>query len=424
MLRLKYVQLPDGRIRDIVIEDGKIVRIEQCSRREKKEGPHRVFPGLIDPHVHDRTPGAEHKETVEHMTDAAIHGGVTTVFTMPNTNPTITTIEELEKKEQLIINSPINHFQWFGVTPTNLHLFPRVVRYRIVPGFKSCTTHTTGTDQNFIITETEDIRRAYQTVAGLNAIMASHTESDECIKQNLKNLGREPQISDHCLIRSTEAEVRDIMRVLAIQEEIGCLLYICHVSTPEGLELTYAAKKRGARVYTEVCPHHWKLPDFLLNGEDGGFYKVNPPLRSWKKIQRMAELLCIPGYVDCVASDHAPHTFEEKRRQEYDKVPSGVPGVQTIFPLVFSLVLQGKMTMEHFINLTSRNAAKIFRLGKKGVIEEGADADLIVVDPDAQHIILNEDMKSKCGWTPYHGMVVQGKVMMTIARGKLVYQAN
>lgn len=376
-----------------------------------------IVPGIIDPHVHFRTPGGEHKETWKTGAKAAVLGGVTTVFDMPNTDPPLTTEKRIDEKICLIEKqkADINYRLWFGATPDNHDEMRRALMRKKVCGVKAYMGSSTG---NLLVADDSSLRKIFALCAGMDAIVGLHAEDEKLIKANRVYLKRDPFVCDHGKIRNIEAEVSAVRRALRLQRETGCRLYFCHLSAPESVEMVKNEKDRGAKVYVEACPHHFRLSDDQLFGRNGSFFKVNPPLRAIAQSKRLRELILRDGYIDCIGSDHAPHTIEEKRITQYDKIPSGLPGVQTIFPLLFDLVAKGKMKLDHFISLTSGNAASIFRLGTKGAIAPGFDADFILAAPNRKIVLNHNDMASKCGWTPYHYWSMIGRPEWVVVGGK------
>ncbi|MDP3244214.1 MAG: dihydroorotase family protein [bacterium] len=376
-----------------------------------------VLPAGVDPHVHFRCPGGEHKEDWRTGADAALAGGMTTVFDMPNTDPPLTTLKALEEKLAMVGQPKIDFRFWFGATVNNLKDIQTVAEHPAIIGVKVYMGSSTG---DLLVTDERALRLIFQTCADLDLIVGMHAEDENIIWDCRKKLGQEePKIFAHGMLRPPKAELVAVERALRLQKQTGCRLYFCHISTPEALKVIWDAKQKGAAVYAEVCPHHLFLDEGELVRANGGCFKVNPPLRAPDQVKRMLRLVCQDGFVDTFGSDHAPHTLEEKTADDYDSVPSGIPGVQTSFGLLFSLVMSGQMSKERFCALTSGNAAKIFRLTEKGAIQSGLNADLVIVDPQPSWLIQNSSMRSKCGWTPFHGHTVRGKIIAVFTKGKL-----
>ena len=419
MLKIRNIQLADGNRVDITIEGSKISRVKKATGLKKGvDGTGLIaIPGVIDPHVHFRIPGASHKEDWESGSAAALKGGVTTVFDMPNTSPPLTTIKRLRGKRRLVgISHQINPRFWFAGTISNLNEIAVLKREPDVIGVK---VYMSSPVRDLLITENNDLRKIFAICAANNLMVGVHAEDEILIRAKRSALGRDPQLTDHPLIHDTEVEVSAVQRALPLAEETGCQLYFCHISTPESVEIILEAKKKGLPVFIEITPHHITLSQENLQGAEGSYFKMNPSLRRVEQVSRLREYVC-DGSVDTVGSDHAPHTHQEKKRPTYDDIPSGVPGVETLLPILFNLVSRGEMTIERLIDLTSRKAAEIFKLEGRGKIEEGCFADLVLIDPNQEMIFTNSTIKTKCGWTPYQGITVKGVPKMTIVSGKII----
>lgn len=413
---LEHVLLSDGRAANLIIEGEKIHSIEFLRKDYSRKGRLLALPGLIDPHVHFRVPGGEHKEDWKTGSLAALHGGVTTVFDMPNTDPALIDFEGIDQKVKLIGKPLIDFRLFFGATDSNWWQYPYLADDSRVAGVKVYMGSSTG---DLLVSGEKSLRDIFRACARHSIVAAVHAEDEQMIRWHRKKIGRELTLTDHCEIRSTEVELSAVRTALKLQEETRCKVYFCHISTPEALELIKSAKERRAEVFAEVCPHHLYFSKQLLLGEEAAFYKMNPPLRTKEQVMKLRKYLCMSGYVDTVASDHAPHTVEEKQSEKFDNIPSGVPGVQTLFHLIYDFVHRREMSLDHFINLTSRNASRIFNLHAKGRIAPGADADIVLIDPHEEVLMQNEDMKSKCGFTPYDGMVTRGAPKIVVARGEI-----
>ena len=422
-MKIKNGKLVDGRIVDIAIESSKIKNIGELSLpvvgdEEIDATGLIVIPGVIDPHVHFRMPGGSHKEDWGHGSEAALRGGVTTVFDMPNTQPPLTTRERLEEKRKIINNSNprVQALFWFGATPGNLDEIKAVKREPDVIGYK---VFLSSASLDLLVIEDDDLRQIFKIAASSEKIVAIHPEDEGRIRRNRSICSYEPKISEHSVIRDVSVEVLAVRRVLRLAKETGCSVYFCHLSTSEAMELALEAKYAGRPVFIEVTPHHLTFDDEKLRGAKGGYFKMNPPLRDREEVDCLVEYVC-RGYIDTIGSDHAPHTRQEKENTKYDEVPSGVPGVETLLPIMLNFVATGKLSMERLVSLTSTNAANIFGLASKGKIEPGYNADLVLIDPNHEWTIRNEGMATKCGWTPYDGMKVKGFPKVVIMGGKVV----
>jgi dihydroorotase len=384
-----------------------------------------AMPGIIDPHIHERD-DQPHKETRECVERGAILGGVTTVAHMPNQATPTTSAEVVANRSSKYAKSPISNYWWIGATNSNFGEITQTARHfkRECKMVKIYMGSSTG---NLLVTDEGITREHFQNNGQNRMLTGVHAEDEALMQLNLQKLGRTPKVSDHCAIRSTEVEVSAVRTALRLQAEIGNPLYFCHISTPESLELIQDAKQAGRTVYAEVCPHHLYLVEALLATVFGGAYKMNPPLRSLQQIHRMVEYVCRPGWVDTIGSDHAPHAYPEEKlvpdedENQYKKTASGVPGVQTILPTIFNLAAKEQMTVRHFVDLTSANAARIFGLKNKGRLEPGADADITVINDHEVKVLRDEDMATLYRWTPFHGMLACGFPSQVISQGQLVY---
>lgn len=399
----------------LIVRDGRFViepEMGDTIVRHEMKGCH-VFPGAIDTHVHFRDFAWAHKETWETGCRAALRGGVTTVFDMPNNQVPITTAELFDEKLRSIGERPISYRLYLGATgtPVNTAQIGIVARKRELAGVKIYNGSSTG---SLLVSDPRDVRAHLLACAEEGVLPCIHAENEALITKRMR-LFKDPRVCDHCFIRDTEVEVTAVREMLTLADQVGIGIYFCHVSTPEALELILEARERGQIAHIEVCPHHLYLADDVVTGERGGFFKMNPPLRSRTQVERMRELVCTLDVVDCIGSDHAPHTIEEKRMGTY-ATPSGVPGVQTLVPLLFNFVREGRMSASHYTQITSANAAMIFGLSRKGSLSPGNDADCYFLNPSRPTPITNEEQLTKCGWTPFVGIDACAPVM-TVAKG-------
>jgi len=379
-----------------------------------------VLPGVIDPHVHFRTPGHEYKETWETASAAAVAGGVTTVLDMPNNNPPIISVEALEDKRRLIDGKTrVNYGLYMGATPTNLE---EVQRAQNVPGVKIYMGASTG---DLLVDEHSVLDTIF---AGLpDMLIAVHAENDPIMKKNAEEFeGVHGDTSIHTKIRDCNCAHVATKEAIHLGKKYGNRLHICHMSS--GIELEEVRKFKAAestehdlRLSCEVAPHH-----LFLNTADydrlGNYGRMNPSLKHVTDNKALIEGLK-DGSVDMIATDHAPHTREEKD-QDYWKAPSGIPGVQTSLPLMLNEVNHGELNLQDVARLMSYNPAVLFDIQGRGEIREGYFADLVVVDMEMEGVIKNEDQLSKCGWSSFDGREIQGWPVMTFVNGVLVYDGE
>lgn len=373
-----------------------------------------LFPSLIDCHVHFREPGLTHKATMASEAAAARAGGVGTVCEMPNTNPPTVTVAALADKVRRAAEVKACDIRFFfGITQTD-HLMTlehlwlasseELQRLKArCSGVKIYLDHSTG-DQKI---RDEVLSEVFRVAAAENIPIVAHCE-DPAINAEAAGKNTRTDVAVHSLLRPPEAEIVAIEHAIGLARKFGAPLHIAHLSTKGGLDLVRSAKKEGLRITCEVAPHH-----LLLTTADydrlGTLAKMNPPLRTPEHVDALWEGLK-DGTVDCVSTDHAPHTLEEKNAAEPLKAPSGVPGVETMLPLLLTAASEKRIAYPDIVRLCFENPNKIFQLCKQG-IAEGAPAELILVDPKAQWTIKAENLHSLCGWTPFEGMLVRGMVM-------------
>ncbi len=397
-------------LRDLAISGGKIIGLGHYAKHQAGEvidctGLH-ILPGVVDSQVHLREPGAEHKEDLESGGRAAVKGGVTSVFEMPNTKPLTVTEEALADKVKRASKRMYCDFAFYmGGTRENAHLLGDLERLPGCAGTKVFMGSSTGTllveDDDGIASILKHIRRR----------AAFHSEDEYRLKERVREQRRGDPAS-HPVWRDAEAARLCTERLLRLARAAGKRIHVLHVSTAEEFPLL-AAHRDIATV--EVTPHHlsFALEDYARLGN---LIQMNPPVREahhrlgiWQALQS--------GLVDVLGSDHAPHTLEEKQKP-YPESPSGMPGVQTLVPVMLDFVSKGRLSIERFVDLTSHGPNRIFGMAGKGRIAEGYDADLTIVDLKATREISNDWIESRCKWTPYHGMSVTGWPIGTIVRGR------
>ena len=398
--------------RDIAIRGARIAGVGDLSNFAAAEtldctGLH-ILPGVIDSQVHFREPGAEHKEDLETGSRAAVMGGVTCVFEMPNTKPLTVTDAALADKVSRATNRMYCDFAFYmGGTRENVGELANFERLPGCAGIKVFMGSSTG---ELLVEDDEGVARI---LAQTRRRAAFHSEDEYRLRQRLdRQVTGDP--ASHPVWRDAEAARLCTERLIRIARKAGKRIHVLHVSTADEMPLL-ADSKDVATV--EVTPHH-----LTLSSDDyarlGTRLQMNPPVRDKAHQHAIWQALC-SGVVDVLGSDHAPHTIDEKN-QQYPKSPSGMPGVQTLVPVMLDHVNKGRLSIERFVDLTSHGPGRIFGITRKGRIAEGYDADLTIVDLKKKRTITNDWIESRCGWTPYDGLEVTGWVQGTFLRGRKV----
>jgi len=416
---VRNATLPDGRVRDVRIEGGRIeaVGTELEGDGEVVDAADRLLlPGAVDAHVHFREPGAPHKETWRTGSRSAAAGGVTTVVDQPNTDPPTTTGAAYDQKELCARHSLVDYGINGGVTPDwdPETLFDRSV-FALGEVFLADSTGEMGIDGDLF----EDaVHRASEAGVPVTVHAEDATLFDEGARDRAgEGTGRGANADTWSAYRAAEAEIAAVERAVEIGVSAGARLHIAHTSTPEAVDIVADAPDT---VTCEVSPHHC-----LLSRDDladlGTFGRMNPPLRSEKRREALYARV-VRGRVDMLATDHAPHTREEKDATLLS-APSGVPGVETMVPLLLAETLSGPLTVERVRDLTAATPAATFDLPRKGRIEAGMDADLALYDLDRARPIRGTRLHSKCGWTPFEGRTGVFPEW-TLRRGERVYDGT
>ena len=368
-----------------------------------------VVPAFADIHVHFREPGFTAKETIRTGSMAAARGGYTAVCAMPNLDPVPDSLETLAVEQAAIDrDAVISVLPYCSITKGRKGLE--------LVDFKALKQHCIAfSDDGSGVQDEAMMRRAMEAAAREDVIIAAHCEDNSLLRGGYIHDGRYCAQHGHKGICS-ESEWGQIARDLALCEETGCHYHVCHISTKESVELIRRAKARGVNVTCETAPHYLVLCEDDLQ-EDGRF-KMNPPLRSAEDREALIEGL-LDGTIDAIATDHAPHTAEEKSRGLAGSA-MGIVGLETSFPVLYTtLVRTGKMDLERLIEAMSTSPRRIFRIG--GALEPGMPADLAILDLDNEFTIDSNTFLSKGRSTPFDGWIVRGKVLMTLKDGKAVY---
>ena len=409
----------DGFVKnDIQITDSKITAIGTFV---SADGATSVFdcknnyliPGFADVHVHLREPGFSYKETIKTGTLAAAASGYTDVCSMPNVSPVPDSVEGIRAQTDIIERDAI----------IKVHPFASITKGRTGEGelvcFESLKDIAVGfSDDGCGVQAEGDMKKAMQQCAKLGKVISAHCEVNELLKGGYIHDGEYAKLHGHKGICS-ESEWAQIERDCALAEETGCRYHVCHISTKESVELIRKAKARGVQVTCETAPHYLTLCDMDMK-EDGRF-KMNPPLRSAEDRDALIEGI-IDGTVDVIATDHAPHSRDEKSRG-LEKSAMGIVGLETAFPVLYTkLVKAGIISLEKLINMMSVKPREIFSLGS-GKIAVGEKADLALLDLNAKFTVDPEKFLSMGRATPFEGWELYGKNILTICEGEIVYEA-
>ena len=368
-----------------------------------------VMPGVIDTQVHFREPGLEWKEDLESGSRAAVLGGVTAVFEMPNTEPTTTDGDALaDKLARAKGRMHCDHAFYVGGTHENARWLGELERLPGCCGIKVFMGASTGT---LLVQDDEGIE---QVLRHVNRRAAFHSE-DEYRLAERRPLARTGDWTSHPEVRDAQSAIQSTERLVRIATALGKRIHVLHVTTREEIAFL-AAHKDVASV--EFTPQHLTLEGPEAYERLKGYAQMNPPIRGAEHRAALWAGLA-SGVADVLGSDHAPHTSEEKARP-YPASPSGMPGVQTLLPVMLTHVAEGRLTLERLVDLTSHGANRLFGLADKGRLAEGYDADLTIVDLKARRTITHAQMASRVGWTPFDGMDAKGWPMATIIRGTIV----
>ena len=395
---------------DIAVNAGRIAAVGELSqahadRTISARGLH-ILPGVIDTQVHFREPGLEHKEDLATGSLAAVMGGVTAVFEMPNTNPPTINTKRLNDKLNLAKGRMwCDHAFYAGASPDNVDDLKNLEMLPGICGVKMFIGASTG---SLLVPDDETILAVMKSGSRR---MAIHSEDQYRIEERM-HLRVDGDPSSHPVWRDPETGLIATKRILKLAREANRPIHVLHVTTKQEMELL-AKNKDIATV--EVTPQHLTLAAPECYERLGTYAQMNPPIRDAEH-QEGLWMGIWEGVVDLIGSDHAPHTLEEKD-EPYPKSPSGMPGVQTLLPLMLNHAANGKLDLSRLVELTSVNAIKIFNLQTKGAIEKGKDADFTIVDLKANWRIDRSWLKSKCKWSPFDGMELTGKPIMTILRG-------
>ena len=415
LIRRARILLPNGEflVGDVQICDGKIVKVAaeivESGDREIDAIGLTLLPGVIDPQVHFREPGLEHKEDLFTASCACAKGGVTSFLEMPNTRPLTTTQAALDDKLRRAAEKCLVNYGFFiGATA---EILPDLLNANPTPGIKVFMGSMHG---DLLMDDAANLEAVF---AKGDRLIAVHAEDQVRINQRRQEFAGVTDIAVHSQIQDNQAALLATQLAVKLSQKYQRRLHILHLSTGE--EAEFLRQEKPSWVTAEVTPQH-----LLLNTSAyetiGSFAQMNPPLRSARDNEILWQAL-LDGVIDFIATDHAPHTLAEKA-QTYPNTPSGMPGVETSLPLMLTQAVEGRCTVTQVANWMSTAVAKAYKIPKKGQIAPGFDADLVLVDLDNYRPVVREEMASKCGWSPFEGWNLTGWPVVTVVGGKVVFE--
>tara|TARA_R110000744_G_scaffold39810_11_gene90447 strand:+ start:189 stop:1529 length:1341 start_codon:yes stop_codon:yes gene_type:complete len=408
---------------DILLEDDVILKIEDQISSDSAakvidlEGKY-VIPGVIDDQVHFREPGLTHKGTIATESRAAVAGGITSFMEQPNTNPQTTTIEALEEKFEMARNSAFANFSFlFGGTNDNLEEIKKLDK-NACSGIKLFLGSSTG---NMLVDNEEVIEKIFRNT---EMVISAHCEDETTIKANFAKYkaqyGDDIPVKYHPLIRSAEACYLSSSRAIALAKKTGARFHVFHLSTGIETELfRNDIPLEDKKITAEVCIHHLWFSEEDYDTK-GTLIKWNPAVKTATDRDQLWEAL-LDDRIDVVATDHAPHTLEEKNNV-YTSAPSGGPLVQHALPAMLEKYHSGKISLEKIVEKMCHNPAKLFQIKKRGFIREGFYADLVVLDLNDVWTVTKENIAYKCGWSPFEGNSFKSRITHTFVNGHLAYE--
>lgn len=376
-----------------------------------------LIPGVIDAHVHFRQPGMEYKADMSSESKAAIAGGVTTVLEMPNTKPSTTNIECLEDKLRLAKeNMYCNYGFFFGLTNENYETAKEISANKCC-GLKLFLGSSTG---NMLVNEQKTLENIFSIT---DKVISAHCEDEDTIRENTikyKALYNDKATASiHPLIRSSEACFKSSSFAVSMAEKHGAHLHIAHLTTEKEISLLHSGDVSEKRITSEVSPIHlwFEIGDFA---EYGNLIKCNPSIKT-KEDRAALRRALREDKIDIIATDHAPHTWEEKQKPYFD-APSGMPSIQHSLLLILQLVEQGELTLEKMVEKMAHNPAKLFGIKDRGYIKEGYFADFVLINPNKKTIVTKDSLQSKCKWSPFEGKTFDNKIVATYLNGEKVFE--
>ena len=399
---------------DLGIQNGKISHIGNLKEEKSKNTidvtNKIVLPGLMDTQVHFREPGSVDADDLHSGSRAAIVAGITSVFEMPNTNPPTTNFEEFQKKINIGKRMYCNHAFYFGATAENYQLLEKLKDLDGCCGIKLFAGSSTG---NLLVDKEDDIEKVFKHAS---KVVAVHSEDEEILKLR-KKLIENGNVKTHPVWRNEEVAISSTRKIVKIAKRLNKKAHILHVTTKE--EVDFLSQNKG-NITFEITPQHLTIyaPDCYDNL--GSYAQMNPPIRDKSHYDRLWYAVR-NNYNDTIGSDHAPH-LKINKEKPYPNSPSGMPGVQTILPVMLNHMNNGKINLNQIVNFLCKNPVKIFGIKNKGYIKKNFDADFTIVDLKKEIEIKNENIESKCGWSPFNGYKFKGVPIYTIIGGDIKMQ--
>ena len=397
--------------KDIAVKEGKILKIGEILDEAKEiyeAENQQVLPGCIDTQTHFREPGSTDTEDLHSGSRAAIVGGITAVFEMPNTNPPTSNKVEFQKKLDLAKNRMFcNYAFYFGATADNANELADLKNLEGCCGIKLFAGSSTG---NLLVADEKDIETVFQNSS---KVVSVHSEDEDILIKN-KKLIKEGDVHTHPIWRSEECAISSTRRIVKIAERYKKKAHILHVTTKQ--EVDFLSQHKG-NITFEITPQHLTIYAPDCYNKLGTYAQMNPPLRDKSHYDRLWYAVK-NNLNDTIGSDHAPH-LKVNKDKEYPNSPSGMPGVQTLMPIMLNHINEGRLSLKQLINLVCENPVKIFGIQNKGFIKEGFDADFTIIDMNKKIKIENKKIESKCGWSPFDGFEFKGAPVATIIAGKV-----
>lgn len=415
--------LPSGpKPTHVICDQGKIVALtDDISGFQGKtvlEGNGKVLlPGIIDSQVHFREPGLEHKETIACGTKAALLGGVTSIIEMPNTQPPTTTPAALQQKLEIAERTAYTNYAFYaGASADNIDQLATLESIAGCAGIKVFMGSSFGS----LLVDDEQVLRG--VLSACQRRVAIHAEDEQRLKERKAIAEASQNVLSHPDWRDVGSALIATQRAVAIAREVGANIHLLHISSAEEMDFlrTQKAQLPAAQVTVETLPQYLHFTAPSCYRDRGTRVQMNPPIRERYHQHAIWDAIH-DGTVDVIATDHAPHTLAEKQ-QPYPTSPSGMPGTQTLLPILLNMVNQGKLTLNKLVDLVCEGPCRVLGIQSKGRIEVGFDADLVLIDMRQQHTFTDEEMASQCGWTPYVGDTVTGFPVATVLNGKIAMQ--